>query len=402
MKWVTSLLGAFLLLGVLAACGGGSGSTNNGGGSNGGSNPPPGSGGGSSSCSNSSPGSAPAGSELFYLGDNAGCIHGYGLDPATGNLTPIAVNNMPAAADVGLVADSGGMVLYSSDAAANVPNTSSWIVDKHTGTLTANPGVQLSAPPGKLAAFSTYLYVIADPKANAATMWVFKINPLNGALSLLSDHTTQLPGVPFGLAIDPTGSFVFILWDGVPGGKISTLSRNPTTGQVTVLPTPADTGGLAPAAVAVTADGKFVVVVNQRSSNLAVFSLDHSTGALTAVPGSPFPSGPQPGPMTIDPSGKFVLVADSGNNNLTPYTIDSAGSLTAGTPVFLGEANSQPSAIAVDPAGKFVFVGIFNQQVAGFALDPNTGSLKPLPGSPFSGSPGFVTHDMVFVPGVTH
>ena len=317
MKCITALFGMFLLVGVLAGCGGGSGSTNNGGGSNGGSNPPP----PSSSCSNPSPGTAPAGSELFYLADNAGCIHGYGLDPASGNLTPVAVNNMPAAANVGLAADSGGMVLYSSDAAVDVPNVSSWIVDKHTGTLTANPGVQLSAPPGKLAAFSTYLYVIADPNAKAATMWVFKINPLNGALSLLSDHTTQLPGVPFGLAIDPTGSFVFILWDGVPGGKISALSRNPTTGQVTVLPTPADTAGLTPAAIAVTADGKFVVVANQRSSNLAVFSLDHSTGALTAVPGSPLPSGPQPGPMTIDPSGKYVLVADSGNSNLTPYTI---------------------------------------------------------------------------------
>ena len=395
MKCITALLGMLLLVGVLAGCGGGSGSTNNGGSSNGGSNPPP----ASSSCSNPTPGTAPAGSELFYIGDNAGCIHGYGLDPASGNLTPVAVNNMPAAANVGLAADSGGMVLYSSDAAVDLPNVSSWIVDKHTGTLTANPGVQLPAPPGKLAAFSTYLYVIADPNAKTATMWVFKINPLNGALSLLSDHTTQLPGVPFGLAIDPTGSFVFILWDGVPGGKISTLSRDPTTGQVTVLPTAADTGGLAPAAVAVTADGKFVVVVNQRSSNLAVFSLDHSTGALTAVPGSPFPSGPQPGPMTIDQSGKYVLVADSGNNDLTPYTIDSAGSLTAGRPVFLGEANSQPSAIAVDPVGKFVLVGIFNQKVAGFALDPNTGSLTPMPGSPFSGSPGFVTHDIVFVPG---
>jgi 6-phosphogluconolactonase len=283
-----------------------------------------------------------------------------------------------------------------------VPNVASWIVDKHTGTLTANPGVQLPVGPRKMAAFSTYLYVIADPNANAATMWVFKIDPLNGALSLLSDHTTQLPGVPFGMAIDPSGSFVFILWDGVPGGKVSALSRDATTGKVTVLQSASDTGGLAPGAIAVTPDGKFVVIVNQRSNNLSVFSLDANTGALAPVPGSPFPSGSQPGPMAIDPSGKFVLVADSGNNNLTPYTIDSAGSLTAGTPAFLGEANSQPGTIAVDPAGKFVFVGIFNQKVAGITLDPNTGSLKPMPGSPFSASPSFVTTDMVFVPGETH
>ena len=47
----------------------------------------------------------------------------------------------------------------------------------------------------------------------------------------------------------------------------------------------------------ITPDGKFVVVVNQGSNNLSVFSLDATTGALTPVPGSPFPSGPQPGPM---------------------------------------------------------------------------------------------------------
>jgi 6-phosphogluconolactonase (cycloisomerase 2 family) len=381
-----------LLLVVLGACGGGSSSTNNtGSGSNGGSNPPP--------------GSAPAGSELFYLGDNAGRIHGYGLDPASGNLTPIAVNNMPTAADVGLAADSGGMVLYSTNVATGVPNVSSWIVDKHAGTLTANPGVQLPVPPRKLAAFSTYLYVTADPNAQTAKMWVFKIDPLNGALSLSSN--TQLPGVPFGMTIDPSGSFVFILWDGIPGGKVSALSRNPTTGQVTDLHLAADTGGLAPGAVAVTPDGNFVVIVNQgsnnRGSNIAVLSLDASTGALTPVPGSPFPSGPQPGPMAIDPTGKFVLVADSGNNNLTPYTIDSTtGSLTAGTPASLGEQNSQPGVMAIDPSGKFVFVSIHNEQLAGISLDPDTGSVKPMPGSPFSANPQFDTTDMAFVPGVTH
>lgn len=362
----------------------------------------------SSICSNPSPGTAPAGSELFYLGDNAGCIHGFGLDPASGNLTPIAINSTSVKANVGLAADSGGQVLYSTDAALG-SNVSSWIVNRHTGALTANPAVQLPAPPAKPVAFSTYLYAVVDPNAVAqgtqppASMWVFKINPLDGSLSLLSDHTTQLPGVPFGLAMDPTGSFLFVLWDGVPGGKISALSRDAATGGVTVIPTPADTGGLAPFAVAVTPDGKFVVVAHQRSNNLAVFALNHATGALTAVPGSPFPTtGPKSGAMTIDPSGKFVLVADAGNNNLTPYALDdSTGSLTAGTPVFLGEANSQPSAITVDPAGKFVFVGIFNQRVAGFTLDPSTGSLAPMSGSPFSGSPQFVTNDMVFEPGVT-
>jgi len=140
-----------------------------------------------------------------------------------------------------------------------------------------------------------------------------------------------------------------------------------------------------------------VVVVNQGTSNVSVYSLDASTGALAAVPGSPFASGSAPGPVAIDPSGKFVFVGDTGGNSLSAYTIDSAGSLTpvTGTPIPLG-ANAQPSSIAVDLGGKFVYVSMGTQQVAGFAIDPTTGALTPITGSPFS--VGAVTRDMVFVP----
>jgi 6-phosphogluconolactonase (cycloisomerase 2 family) len=66
-----------------------------------------------------------------------------------------------------------------------------------------------------------------------------------------------------------------------------------------------------------------------------------------------------------------------------------------GTPIQLA-ANSQPSSIAVDPAGKFVYVSIVPQEVAGFAVDPSTGALTLITGSPFS--VGAETRDMVFVP----
>jgi len=68
MKWVTSLL--CFLVAVLAGCGGGSSGTstsNNGGGSNGGGSP------------------LPAGTELLYVGDNVGVIHGFAVDPNCGN-----------------------------------------------------------------------------------------------------------------------------------------------------------------------------------------------------------------------------------------------------------------------------------------------------------------------------
>jgi 6-phosphogluconolactonase len=408
MKRVTSLLGAFLLLGVLAGCGGGGSNTstsnngNNGGSSNGGSSP------------------LPAGTELLYVGDNVGVIHGFGVDPSSGKLTalpPVTATNPAAAGDIGLAADSGGMVLYATSAGVGGPNVLSFIVNKTTGALTPSGSVALPVPPRKLAAIEN-LYVIPDPSANAAQMFAFSVNGLNAALTQLSP-TVTLPGPPHDLAIaafanvstgKEASSWMGLTFDGTAGGEIQGIVRQPNGGATGLqLGTPTSTGGDSPQGIRVTPDGKFVVVVNQGTNNVSVFSLNATTGALTEVPGSPFASGQQPGPVAIYPppvpitastccpSGKFVFVGDTGGNSLSAYTIDSAGSLTpvTGTPIPLGD-NAQPSSIAVDPAGKFVYVSIVPQEVAGFALDPSTGVLTPITGSPFSA--GAVTRDMVFVP----
>jgi Lactonase, 7-bladed beta-propeller len=386
MKWVTSLLGSCFLLAVLAGCGGGGSSTstsNNGGGSNGGGSP------------------LPAGTELLYVGDNVGVIHGFGVDPNSGKLTPIStvsVTNQAAAAaaDVGLAADAGGMVLYATSAGVGGPNVASFIVDKKTGTLAVASQLTLSVPPRKVASIEN-VYVIPDPSANAAQMFAFGVNGLNGALTQLSP-TVTLPGPPHDLAIAGFGTWMGLTFDGTSGGEIQGIVRQPNGGATGLqLGSPSSSGGTSPQAIRVTPDGKFVIVANQGTSNVSVFSLDATTGALTEVPGSPFPSGQQPAPVAIDPSGKFVFVGNTGENSVSAYTIDSAGSLTpvTGTPIPLG-TNAQPSSIAVDPAGKFVYVSIVPKQVAGFALDPSTGVLTPITGLP--SSVGAVTRDMVFVP----
>jgi 6-phosphogluconolactonase (cycloisomerase 2 family) len=385
MNRVTSLLGVFLLLAVLAGCGGSS-TTNT---------PPP-----------PPPAQLPAGTELLYVGDNVGVIHGFGVDPDSGKLTPlpsVAVTNQTAAADVGLAADAGGHVLYATSAGLGGPNVASFTVDQTTGTLTVASQLSLPVPVRKLAAAvgggttgsGCCVYVIPDPSANAAELFQFTIGKFSGALTQVSP-AISLPCAPYDLTADPSGSWMGTTCEGTSGAEIVRLGRDPATGAIGI-PMSLPSGGDSPQGIRVTPDGNFVVVVNQATSNVSVFSLDPGTGALAAVPGSPFDSGDQPGPVAIDPSGKFVFVGNTGGNSLSAYTIDSAGSLTAvtGTPIPLG-TNAQPSSIAVDPAGKFVYVSIVPQEVAGFALDPSTGALTPITGSPFS--VGAVTRDMVFIP----
>ena len=394
VKSVTSLLCGLFLLGVLAGCGGGgSNASNNGSGLNGGGS------------------QLPAGTELLYVGDNVGVIHGFGVDPKSGALTPlptVAVTNAAAAGDTGLAADIGGHVLYATSDGLGGPNVLSFIVNKTTGALTPAGSVTLSVPPRKLAAIETNLYVIADPSANAAQMFAISINGTNAALTQLNP-TVTLPAPAHDLAIAGFGnnipSWMGLTFDGA-GGEIQGIVRQPNGGATGLqLGSPTSSSGDSPQGIRITPDGKFVVVANQGTSNVSVFSLDSSTGVLTEVAGSPFATGQQPGPVATDPptlagtapSAKFVFVGNTGGNSLSAYTIDSSGALTpvAGTPIALG-ANGQPSSIAVDPAGKFIFVSVAPQEVAGFAVDANTGALTPVPGSPFS--VGAVTRDMVFVP----
>jgi 6-phosphogluconolactonase (cycloisomerase 2 family) len=349
----------------------------------------------------------------LYVGDDVGVIHGFAVDPNSGNLTalsPVMTTNAAAAGDIGLAADSGGMTLYATSAGVGGPNVFSFLVNRTTGALTPAVGnVNLSVTPRKLAAIEQNLYVIPDPSANAAEMFAFSINPSNASLTQLSPAVT-LPSPAHDFALAGFGnnipSWMGLTFDDPSGGEIQPIVRQPNGGSTgLMLATPTSSSGNNPQAINATPDGKFVIVTNQGTSTVAVFSLDPDTGTLTEVLGSPFPTGQRPGPMAIDPpvlagtapSAKFVFVGNTGDNSLSAYTIDSAGSLTpvSGTPIPLG-ANAQPSSIAVDPTGKFVYVSTASEQVAGFAIDPSTGMLTVITGSPFS--VGAVTRDMVFVP----
>jgi hypothetical protein len=252
MKCATSLVSSCLLLAVLPGCGGGNASNSN---NNGSSN-----GGGSS---------LPAGTELLYVGDNVGVIHGFGVDPNSGKPTPITpaqipippVTNDSTVANVALAADSGGQVLYAGVAGTGGPNVFSYIVDRKTGALskTGSQALPVSWPVG-LAAVEQNLYVIPDPSANAAQMFAFSIDPINAALTSLSPNVA-LPGVPHNLAIAPSGSWLGATFNDASGGEVAWFLRSPNGGATGLQPgSPTSTGGTSADSIIVTPDGRFAVV----------------------------------------------------------------------------------------------------------------------------------------------
>src|SRR5579864_9124665 len=207
---------------MLAGCGGGSSSTST---SN------------NDTGSNNDGSSLPAGTELLYVGDNAGVIHGFGVDPNSGALTPlhsVPVTNGAAAGDVGLAADLGAHVLYATSAGLGGPNVESFLVDQRTGTLTSNPGQTLlvsprrltSAPGGGSSPSACCVYVIPDPSSKAAQLFQFTIDKFSAALTQVAPAVT-LPCVPDDVTSAPSGSWMGTTCEGASGGEIVELERDP-------------------------------------------------------------------------------------------------------------------------------------------------------------------------------
>jgi uncharacterized protein (TIGR03437 family) len=126
----------------------------------------------------------------------------------------------------------------------------------------------------------------------------------------------------------------------------------------------------------------------------------HATaaGGLTAVPGSPVTSGMEAVAAT-SALGKYLYVANYGANNVSAFNIDPAtGTLTAvtGSP-FAVTSGGGPFSLAVDPLGHFLYVAdSATNDIAAFRIDPVTGALVPVAGSPFGA--GSIPAGMVISP----
>jgi 6-phosphogluconolactonase (cycloisomerase 2 family) len=129
------------------------------------------------------------------------------------------------------------------------------------------------------------------------------------------------------------------------------------------------------------------------SGHLKVYSIDTSTGALTEQPADAV-SG-LGWPFVITPDGQYLYTIAQGTDSVFEFSIDGAsGALKAlaDSPVAIAMHNLEPIAATVDPLGRFIYVT--NGEVfTGFggpmfiaSIDPRTGVVSPIaPYSPTAG-----------------
>ena len=221
-------------------------------------------------------------------------------------------------------------------------------------------------------------------------------NKLFRATGIFSDGTKQdITATASWISSDSTIATV-----GSTGNLPGLVTGTGVGGPITITATQDGVSGSA--SVTVAAPPEFAYVTNDTDNTVTVFSVDNNTGALTTV-GAPVPNpGTGAASVTADPSGKFLYTANqfgSNANNVTAYSITQSGpNRSELTLIDTFPAGAGAFSVAVEPSGHFAYVGnVGANTISGFMIDPSTGALTPVPGSPFSAAPatgaqGIATH----------
>jgi 6-phosphogluconolactonase (cycloisomerase 2 family) len=287
-------------------------------------------------------------------------VDGYSIS-SSGALTAIATSPFslggtpPGAGGLSAFAQSG-TYLYATD--LNAGAVAGFLFDANSGMLTPVPGSPFPAGNSPVQAVQAapnggsplFLYV-SNLNDSAGGISAYAINQQNGALSQIngSPFPTGAPGSypgPSAMLVNSGNNFLYVALAGTANAnnQLAAFSINPTTGSLTALPQSPFTTGNDPlhmAYVPLTADAQgFLYTANVQDGTISAFTADNTTGVLTPVNGSPYTSG-------TSVWGLSQMLTSSGN-------------------FFL---------YAADPEA---------ETVVAYTINPNTGALTPLQGSPFT------------------
>lgn len=198
-------------------------------------------------------------------------------------------------------------------------------------------------------------------------------NSNSTTITIINTATNTVSGIidgfdgPSGIAITPDGTRAYVNNYGAPEGlgsgnaitvRVVDLINNRIIGDPIIV-------GLAPAALAITPDGKFVYVVNYVNGNPQAGAIAVIQTSTNEVVDTIFGlSGPFS--IAITPDGKYAYVTNFGSNNFSPIgTTVSVVKLSTNEIVDTINLAIQPAGIAIAPNGKHAYVTNYNTLYAG-------------------------------------
>ena len=172
---------------------------------------------------------------------------------------------------------------------------------------------------------------------------VFQFNSATQQPLVRNELPATTPGSgPRHMVFHPNGKYAYLVEE--MGGCVVVYRWYPGSGHLDSLQriaTHPDTtkGPFRSADLHVSADGRFLYVTNRESeSNITTFSIDKDKGTLRTIGYTPV-LGKEPRNFTIDPTGRYLLVGNQDSDEVVIFSIDKATGLLRPT----GERIKVPS-----------------------------------------------------------
>jgi 6-phosphogluconolactonase len=248
----------------------------------------------------------------------------------------------------------------------------------------------LAAAVAHAADYQYLVFVGTYTEKGSKGIYAYRFDPVTGgadSIGLMAETAN-----PSFLAVDPKHKYLYAVneIDNFQGGH---------TGAVTAYAIDRDTGKLSslqqvpsfgadPAHLALDESGRYLLVANYTSGNIAVFPIEKDgklgpRAAFVQHTGSSVNKDRQAGPhaheIQTSNDNQFVLTADLGLDELLVYRFDpKTGSLTPNNPAFAKVSpGSGPRHFSIAPSGKFVYlVNELSSTVTVFAYNSSSGQLQ--------------------------
>lgn len=330
---------------------------------------------------------------FLYIADGySDRVLGFNVNPTTGVPGQTAQGSVAMDGSYRLTTDKGGYRLYGINGSSGIY---AYFIDRKNGYLSPVPGSPFSTgnfgvwsvavhPSGKL----VFAAAASDDGGNGIS--VFKVNA-NGSLTLLTSTPVPTQSSPDSVVVDHWGKYLYATSE----TSIDAFVIDAVSGALTPIPgSPYKISDFVSGCVASPADmtesyGRFLYLSDRGSFNLG-YAITGTTGSLTELSGSPFPDAGDCGGLTTDPTNRFLYVSNASwpIANVSIYSINAGnGALKHVKDTPVSEGFGRRYGLHVDPSGRFLYFtgsNIISQFfVFGFSIDPHSGDLTALPGSPF-------------------
>ncbi|HTC95454.1 MAG TPA: beta-propeller fold lactonase family protein [Terriglobales bacterium] len=327
----------------------------------------------------------------FVSNTGSGTVSAFAMSNS-GALSQVSGSPFPSGAGAEFMAfDNLHKFLFVTNQSSN--NISAFAVNTSSGMLarvSGSPFATGATPLGVAVDSMGRFLFVANQDSNSVS--VFSINSSSGALAQVPGSPFSGVSNPFGVTVSPNGAFLFVSSANATvgtGNTISAFAIDSTTGSLTQMGSPAATsnpvGITSPIGMAT--DGKFLFVGDHMAEAVVPFSINALSGSLTPVSALPAPGSSctsschhNPLRLTVDPMDKFVFWTNVQAGTLSAFNINN-GALTAIAETPTGQ---HPFGLALDPSGTLLYVvNKVDNSISGFSVNPNTGTVTPLSGSPF-------------------